>query len=155
MAEGGFDPNDPNSFEVNEDIVLPDDDSSEDFSHIDVNQNNPEFSPPAGSRQETSFITLKGSPAPRWIVSYRDSFKSKYGIDNNTFDTLRLNLNQRDGNLYYKNVQINRKDGKGLYSVNSIKGTGAGEFRNIIESHLTFITHVFTYLFILMIWQRS
>jgi len=65
MAEGGFDPNDPNSFEMNEDIVLPDDDPSEDLSHIDITQNDPGFS--GGSQQETSFITPNGSQESRWI----------------------------------------------------------------------------------------
>jgi len=45
---------------------------------------------------------------------------------------LRLNLNRRDGNLYYKDIQINRKDAKGLLALKSIKGKGAAEFKNII-----------------------
>jgi len=64
MAEGGFD---PNNFEMNEDVIPPDDDTSEDLSPTDITQNDPEFSPPAGGQQETSFITPKGSQASRWI----------------------------------------------------------------------------------------
>jgi len=58
MAEGGFDPNDPNSFEMNEDIVPPDDDQLEDTPLTD---NDTEFSQPEGSQRETSFITPKWS----------------------------------------------------------------------------------------------
>jgi len=83
MAEGGFDPNDPNSFEMNEDT--PDDDPSEDLSLIDVSQNNPEFSTPEGSRQETSFSTPVESML---IESYRDKFKKMYRINDETFNKL-------------------------------------------------------------------
>jgi len=132
MAEGGFDPNDPNSFEMNEDIVPPDDDSSENLSIIDVSQNNPEFSPPEGSQQETSFITPEGSQESRWIESYRDSFKSKYEIDDKTFYALRLYL-RRKGNKIYFQLSLSFDDGRKLYSLNSLKSKGAAEFKNIIR----------------------
>jgi len=54
-------------------------------------------------------------------------------IDDKTFDALRLNLNRRDGNLYYEASQISRKNGKGLLALASVKGKGATEFRNIIR----------------------
>jgi len=123
MAEGGFDPNDPNVFEMNEDVIPPDDE--------DITQNDPGFS--GESQQETSFNTPEGSQASRWIELYRASFKSKYRIGDNTFDVLRLNLTQRGCKLYYKDAQINRKDGEGLYALTSIKGKGAAEFKRVVE----------------------
>jgi len=131
MAEGGFDPDD---FEM---TILPsgvdplDDDPSEDLLTIDITQNDPGFS--VGSQQETSFITPEASQASWWIELYRASFKSKYGIDDNIFNTLRLDLERRGGNLYYEDVQINRKDGKGFYALASIKGKGAAEFKRIVQ----------------------
>jgi len=116
---------------MNEDIVLPDDDLSDDLPHIDITHNDPGFS--GGSQQETSFITPEGSQASRWIESYRYSFKSKYGIDDNTFDTLRLNLNRRGNKIYFKNLSLSFDDGRKLYSLNSLKSTGAAEFKNIIR----------------------
>jgi len=55
MAEGGFDPNDPNVLEMNEDVIPPDDE--------DITQNDPGFS--GESQQETSFTTLEGSQESR------------------------------------------------------------------------------------------
>jgi len=52
MAEGRFGPNDPNSLEMNEDVIPPDDE--------DITQNDSEFSKPKGGQQETSFITPEG-----------------------------------------------------------------------------------------------
>jgi len=75
MAEGGFDPNDPNSFEMNKDTQ--DDDPSEDLSTIDITQNDPGFS--GGSQQETSFITTEASQASRWIKSFKDSLSQSMG----------------------------------------------------------------------------
>jgi len=69
MAEGGFYPIDPNSFEMNEDT--PYDDPSEDTPLID---NDTEFSQPEGSQQETSFIAPEGSQVSRFIESYRSIF---------------------------------------------------------------------------------
>jgi len=60
-------------------------------------------------------------------------FKNKYGIDDQAFTELRWDLKLRDGNLYYKDADIMRKDGRGLYSLTSIKGKGAAEFKNIIK----------------------
>jgi len=45
---------------------------------------------------------------------------------------LRLYLERRGSNLYYKDAQINRKDGGGLYAPASIKSKGAVEFKRII-----------------------
>jgi len=64
MEEGGFDPVDHTSIEMNEDMIPSDDYPSEDLSSIDVTQNDPGFS--GGSQQETSFITPEES---RWIES--------------------------------------------------------------------------------------
>jgi len=97
MADGGFDPNDPNSFQMNEYVVPPDDDPSEDLSHTAITQNDHGFS--GGSQQETSFLTPKGSQESRWIEIYRDMFKNKYGIDDQAFNVLRLDLERRGGNL--------------------------------------------------------
>jgi len=131
MAEGGFDPNDPNGFETNEDT--PYDDPSNDIPLTDITKNDTEFPQPEGSQKETSFITPKGSQASRFIESYRCMFKNKYGIDDKTFGVLRLDLELRGSNLYYEDAQIMRKDGKGLYSLGSIKGKGAVEFKRIVE----------------------
>jgi len=128
MADGGLDPVDPNSFEMNEDT--PDDDPSED---IPLTDNDTEFSQPEGSQQETSFTTPEVSQESRWIELYRDRFNSKYGIDDQTFTELRLDLKLRGGNLYYKDAQIMCKGGKGLYALSGIKGKGATHFKNIIK----------------------
>jgi len=119
MAEGGCDPNDPNSFEMNEEVVPPDDDPSEDLSTIDLTQNYPGFS--GGSQQETSFFHPEGSQASRWIEAYRDSFKSKYKIDDKTFDALRLDLSRRGNTIYFRHLSLTYDDGQKLYSLNSLK----------------------------------
>jgi len=117
MAEGGFYLNAPNSFEMNEDT--PDDDPSEDLSHTDITQNDPGFS--GRSRQETSFFQPEGSQASRWIESYRDSFKNKYGINDKTFDMLKLDLTRRSNKIYFKNLSLTFDDGRTLYALNSVQ----------------------------------
>jgi len=107
---------DPNAFEMNEDVIPPDDEDTLLTPSADITQN------------ETSFTTPESSQENQLIDSYRDSFKSKYGIDEGTFDTLRLNLKFRGNKLYYEDAQITRKDGKGLYALSSIKGNGAVDF---------------------------
>jgi len=138
MAERGFDPVDPNTFEMND--VQPDDNdpykyAPQDDDPIDDDDQDPLSNPSLTdiTQNETSFITPEWSQASSWVESYRDSFKNNYGIDDKTFDVLRLNLNRKDGNIYYKTSQINRKDGNWLYALASIKGKGAAEFKRVVE----------------------
>jgi len=58
MAEGGFDPDDPNSFEMNEDKVYQDDDIREDLPLIDVSQNIPSFSHLKGVNRKLVVLRL-------------------------------------------------------------------------------------------------
>jgi len=43
-----------------------------------------------------------------------------------------LDLTRRGDKLYYKDAQITREDGKGLYALTSIKGKGAAEFKRVV-----------------------
>jgi len=127
MAEGGFDPNDPNVFEMIKDVIPPVDE--------DITQNDSEFSQPEGSQQESSFIIPEGSQESKWIENHRDDFKSKYKIDDNTFDVLRTNLRREGDNIYYRDTRISFNKGGTLLELNSIKGDNATKFKNIVKEN--------------------
>jgi len=65
-------------------------------------------------------------------LNHTDLF-SHYGINDKTFDVLRLDLNLRGNKLYYKNLSLTYGAKGKLYSINSIKSKGATDFKNIIK----------------------
>jgi len=101
MEEGGFDPGEMEMNEIPQDDddeqYGPTDDSIDEDYDGDITQNNPRFSLPEGSQQETSLTKPKTILENQLIESYRDSFKSKYKIDDETFDIVRMNLEFRGG----------------------------------------------------------
>jgi len=118
---------DPGEMEMNEDVIPPDDE--------DVTKNDPGFSRPEGSQQKTSLTIPKSNLESELIRSNKDKFKSWYGIDNETFDALEMNLERKGDKLYFKSskgeILLNCKN-KPLLSLSSISGKGAAEFRDIV-----------------------
>jgi len=130
MAEGGFYPNYPNSFEMND--VTPDDDDQPLLNPSrDITENS------------TSFTIPESSQESEWIESNRERFKGPYHIDDETFDVLKLNLRRGDDKIdgedpkmiYYRDALIISKRSVNLLSLDSIKGTGAAEFRSIVKEN--------------------
>jgi len=54
------------------------------------------------TQHTTDFTEPKSSQELELIRSYKDTFKSWYGIDDKTFDVLRMNLSRRGNELYFK-----------------------------------------------------
>jgi len=89
MAEGGFD---PEEMEMNEISLVNDEQPSLNTSR-DITENETDFSQDGSSMGGLDYKAIEG---------FRNKFKSKYNIDDETFDELRKNLIMIDDKLYYK-----------------------------------------------------
>jgi len=95
---------DPGEMEMN---AIPPDDDDERYAPQDddpVDDEDAYTYPSNITKNETSFTIPRISQESRLIEQYRNDFKSKYEIDDETFDVLRMNLERKGNKIYITNM---------------------------------------------------